>query len=269
MVVINIYLFSSSQQDIFQGSSSTKNTTGNITLRKHRHKKPTEKDRDQYLFETLKCAPQDDYTLICLDKMITHCNPTQLYDCLEYAICHICFDIFYLASWADRCDLYSDFHEICHYKIVKTQSPHGTSCLLFSPAGRKKFLDTVQLIPGKTIDLCLNPQLGKFSVYSTTPSLIEFDITQRETDLEYIKVCKCREVPESVRPVEICRRNTTTLNLLWFVLILIIIICITGILLSYADKTVKLENYSPSNLVYPINIQPPYNPLGDLNSYFG
>ncbi len=273
MVAINVYLYDNNQECLFNGKSRStncysKNIHINPQCKKKRSKKEkrsiTDRDRDNFVIKSLTDAPCDEYTLVCIDRMISVCTSDQIYDCIEYCISHIEFDIFYLASWADRCDLYSDFHEVDNYKIVRTRSPHGMACLLFSPCGKKKFLEKIELTKNRSLDLMVNPQLKSFKVYTTTPSIIEFDITQSECDLELIKVCKCREVPEAVRPVEVTRRNTTTLNLLWFILVLIIIICLAGILLNLTNKSTYYGNYTLSNLIPQTPLKPvfPYNPAG-------
>ena len=138
-----------------------------------------------------------------------------------------------MTSWADRVDLYSDIHELNNCKIVKTYSPHGTSCLLFSPAGRRNFLNRIKPCNYRSLDFVLHENIKCFDSYTSLPSLFEFDITCRESDLEFVKLSKCREIPSYVRPLEISRRNTTTLNVFWFILILIIILCVASILLSF------------------------------------
>ena len=282
MVGIHIYLYDQKMESLFDGISNTNSTYPLTITTYHRHKDKRNKAKkcknfnsieDRFIWESLKDAPENEYVLVCCDRLISNCSPSTIYNCIEYFIDHCTFDIFYLASWADRCDLYSDIHEIENYKIVKSQSPHGTACLLFSPEGRKKFLNSICPLETKSLDFTLNAQMDCFEVYTTTPSLIEFDITQRETDLEYVKLCKCREVPSMVRPVEITRRNTTTLNLFWFILVIIIIVCIATILLSIdvPVMTAMQQNISNNSDVFSVfdnnPPQPPFDPVGTLGSY--
>jgi hypothetical protein len=291
MVNINVYLYDKKQEHFFSGKSTSKNVCGIICNIQNdfsftKSKLKSESDRDNFLISSLKQADSNGYTLICMDKMISSCSSEQIYNCVEYCIQNICFDILYLSSWMDRGDMYDDIHDYCGYKIVKTISSHGTACLLFSPQGRRIFLENVLLVEGKSIDMCLEPQLYKFKAYTTNPSIINFNILERENDLEYCKVSKCREVPNSVRPVEITRRNTSTLNLLWFILVLIIIICITCILLSYAETnkitydsitnslSFGTTQKSQSNKIKNMNknlsetgAENPFNPLDELTGY--
>ena len=283
MVGINVYLFDKKLESLFEGCSDSKNTYSLSITSYDKSKDSRNKIKltnfncieDRFIWECLSDCDPDAYSLICLDKLVSNCSTNTIYNCFEYLIENVDFDIFYAASWADRCDLYSDVHEIENYKIVKTYSPHGTSCLLFSPHGRKKFLEKINPTRLRSLDFTINSQMDLFEVYTTMPSLVEFDITKRESDLEYVKLCKCREVPNMVRPIEVERRNTTTLNLFWFILVLIIIICIAAILLSIADnvkitslkETITNNNLSLLSYKQNMNPYPPYDPLGDLGTY--
>ena len=262
MPLISVYLFSEKQRDMFYGVSKSGCTSEKIIKIM-----PCE-CRDAFIIKALQDAPEDEYTLVCLDKVITQVSANGIYDCIENIIEEIDFDIFYLASWADRCDLFTDIHEIDNYKLVKTYSPHGTSCLLFSPEGRRKFLSKIKLEEKVALDCTLHQQLKCFNVYTTIPSLVEFDITQRDTDLEYVKLCKCREVPEYVRPLEVSRRNNSTLNLFWFILVLIIIVCIACILMSFTNTSTVIPNLYPNLPATTAKAgYPPYDPTGDLKTY--
>jgi len=274
--MINVYVLNTKQLSFLDGCSQSKNVKVNsihvYDPSKDKRKKCTSflNIEDRFVYESLLRAPGNEYTLVCCDRMVSHCSATTIYDCLEQVIMNCNFDIFYLASWAERCDLFCDVHEIENYKIVKSMSPHGTSCLLFSPYGREKFLSQISCSPEKSLDFTLHSKISCFNTYTTLPSLVNFDITLRKTDLEYVKLCKCREVPESVRPVEVTRRNTTTLNLFWFILVVIIIICIATILISITDAS-KLPVVDSKNYSIPYNPSfapyPPFNPVGTLESY--
>jgi hypothetical protein len=261
MPKICVYLFSEKQKSLFSATSSSGKTyCEQIMICDRSKKKPNDLQRDDFFMNVVENAPHNDYILICYDKMLSHLSSEDLYNCLEYCCSEINFDLLFLASWAEHPECISDIHDYRHIKIMKTLSPHGTSCILFSPTGRRRFLDEIEIDPYRSLTLCLNPQLKKLQVYSTYPSLVEFDITERESHLELIKCCKYREVPSAVRPPKLIRRNTTTLSLLWFILVLIIIICITAILLTYADAP-KMKNLSISAPY------PPYDPIGDIGSY--
>ena len=235
---INIFAFSNKSSLFFDGKSSSGQTGAREITVYHQKKDKSKLNNflsieDKFIYESLKNSNKDEYTLICLDKIVTLCNTTQIYDYLEYVIDNINFDIFYLTSWCDRVDLYSDIHELNNCKIVKTFSTHGTSCLLFSPFGRKKFLDRIKPCNYRSLDFVLHENIRCFETYTSLPSLFEFDITCRESDLEFVKLSKCREIPSYVRPISVSRRNTTTLNVFWFILILIIILCVAAMLLSF------------------------------------
>ena len=260
---INIYAFNSKVSSFFDGKSDTEKTGGNEITIYHQKKDKRKLNNflnveDKFVYDSLNSSDPNQYTLICLDKLITLCTTNQIYNHLEYVIENINFDIFYLTSWCDRCDLYTDIHEINNCKIVKTFSPHGMACLLFSPNGRKIFLNEIKPSNDRSLDFILNSNNKNFNMYTSLPSLVEFDILNRESDLEFVKLCKVREVPSYIRPIEVSRRNTTTLNVFWFILILILIICIAAILLSLNSGN---RSNTTKDLLYPYY---PYNIEGNL-----
>lgn len=262
MYKVNVYAYDKQTSEIFNGCSSLgKTKIQDITFCEFTEQKCKNFmcPQDKFIYESLKYANEHEYTLICLDKLVSLCDSRQVYDYLEYIIENINFDIFYLANWADRCDLYSDIHEVDNFKIVKTLSPHGTSCLLFSPSGRELFLKHVKNTTRHTIDTILNTNNHLFRTYTSLPCIVEFDILKRNSDLEFVKVCKAREVPSTIHPIGITRRNTSTLNVFWFILVLIIIICVAALLLTLSPQS--YTDIINEKLVYPYF---PYDPTGNI-----
>ena len=259
---INVYVYDNKMLHLFEGESTSKNTRTNktfISCNKKTKDKKFHTSEDKFIYESLKNADPNEYTLVCLDKLNTLCSARKLYDYLEYTIDNIIFDIFYLSVWADRCDKYTDIHEVENCKIVKTFSPHGTACLLFSPSGRKIFLENIIPSPNISIDFTLNSKCSIFKSYTSLPALVEFDCLSIKGDKkrEMIKMSRYREDPYDLRPIEVTRRNTSTLNVFWFILIVIIIICVAGILLSINTN----KNYLDKKLSYPAY---PYDIEGTL-----
>ena len=96
--MINVYLYDNNQECLFNGKSLSnncyaKNIYINPSSKKKRSKKTkrnlTERDRDNFIMKSLQESPCDDYTLICVDKMVSTCTSNQIYDCMEYCINNI------------------------------------------------------------------------------------------------------------------------------------------------------------------------------------
>jgi len=116
------------------------------------------------------------------------------------------WEIFYLANWLDRCDLYRSFSNADDLiKIAKTFSPNGLQAMLFSPRGRDMLLGRIPMRNHEFFtpirfplsqQLNENIQCGNISSITTTPNFFNYNVTLAKTKPDLLKLCECREPEE-------------------------------------------------------------------------
>lgn len=204
--------------------------------------------------DALRRADKNSYTIICKDTAISALKSETILRTIDQTICMNKsvrpFDLFYLAKWLDRCDLYSDPVQVGGrgLKVVNTVSPHGILTLMFTPQGRHKFLEVfnpeTHPITDRPLGRVLNSRIGdhqdgsadayleRFIAITATPNIVNFDINARHSDRELVKSAECREIPESL-PAASCSSGGTTrtnMSLFWFIILVIVIILLAIIL---------------------------------------
>lgn len=248
----NIDVFISTKEDdpntlsgvinIFNGRSPSGNTVGNVAILNTPDSiYGWDDDYSMILDAFSKSSDPNSYVIVCKDTTISGYTSDIIYMHLENAINSSeldpinSFDIFYLAFWADRCDLHHNVRNSgdTGLKIVNTVSPNGIQCLMFSPCGRQKFLKvfnptnnpvmkaTPQLpetlghkLQKKISSTCrsgiynqslLAPEDEKFYATCNGTPLVNFDITKRKSDAELIKMNACRNPAPAAQPVTITK----------------------------------------------------------------
>lgn len=270
---IKVFIISNSPKDslksvtsIFDGVSSSGKTSSTINV--VTEQKSDIYDTDYYtLYNLLLSVSDTDYFIFCKDAVVSSSTSKNTLDVIEKTILlnkdSNRFDLFYLAKWVDRCDQYTNFNTIndTGMKLVDTISPNGVLCIMFSPEGRKKFLEIYNIdtnpiltqtnknkeslghylhnrIGLKTnIDSQLPNLRQKFYAITTTPSLLNFDITKRLNDNELIKTVECRDVPT----IEIKQNSSNNMSFFWFIIIIIGIILIIFLFYKYSESP-SLDN---------------------------
>jgi hypothetical protein len=243
----NIDVFISTKEDdintltgvinIFNGRSPSGNTIGNISiLNTPASIYGWDDDYSMILDAFSKTTDPNNYVIVCKDSTISGYTSDIIYMHLENAINSSeldpinSFDIFYLAFWADRCDLHHNTRNSgdTGLKIANTVSPNGIQCLMFSPYGRQKFLKVFNptnnpvmkatsafpetlghKIQKKLSSACrkndkqtlLMPEDERFYATCTNTPLVNFDVTKRKSDAELIKMNACRNPPPT-QPIE-------------------------------------------------------------------
>jgi len=146
----------------------------------------------------------ESHLIIIKDPVVTALTPCQILDVIE-SVVETNYDILYLSSYMDRCDLYTPVHglETSPIKIVETVSPNGFSAVCISPQGIGKFMnvfdpDTSPLYT--PLSRALNSLIGRtvpegerFIAFTCYPNAIEFDTVHRQSDIDFLKTHKCRE----------------------------------------------------------------------------
>ena len=175
----------------------------------------------------------DAHVIIVKEPLITGLSSRQILDVIDDTIT-LQYDILYMASWMDRCDLYTDVSEIANsqIRIVQTMSPNGFIAVCISPRGREKFM---RIFDPQTSPLCtplnraLNALIGKtlpeserFLAMACYPNIVEFDTSRRESDAELFKTNRCRQ-PEQIY-VRRETRNERGLGMWVFLIIFIVTI---------------------------------------------
>lgn len=274
MTTVNLYLFSHAMENLFVGSSRHLN----FQVQEIADLSDQEYDESTWAQHALEVAPSGEACLIIGPNMVTHCSPANIVTLLEYMYLEVKeFDIMYLSRWADRCDLYTDMHELYNFKIVETQSPFGISGFLLSARGLDIYRQQTP-IAYQSLTYNLNKYTEKvLKAYTTLPPVFDYDMTQRHETRDFVKSLGCRQIHQEERPPEISRLNTTNLNLFWFILVLAVIITIAVIMISLTDKLrlpIDLEGGQGSSLPHSVNIRRyisapngPMDPTGDLKTF--
>uniref|UniRef100_A0A6C0BE01 Uncharacterized protein n=1 Tax=viral metagenome TaxID=1070528 RepID=A0A6C0BE01_9ZZZZ len=200
--------------------------------------------RDELIAYAIKTAPKDSYILCAYGALLTALTSKSIYDALEYVISNIEFDAFYLTLYGDSCSFSSDEHTYDFMTIRRSISPHGTECILFSPEGVNKIVNTFDDHDGRGFDYHLNNRGEKMLLYTSFPPLINVDLNKRDKDTQLVKGTICRENINLERPIEISKRYNGNMNLFWFFLVVIFILFISAMLISFGPK--NSSNLTPT-----------------------
>lgn len=215
-----------------------------------------------FVRQALLLAEDDSYVIVCKDTAVAVATSRTIYDVIEKTIEHSStsnanqFDIFYLANWADRCDLYTNERNVGErgLVIVNTVSPNGALCLMFSPEGRKKFLrvfkDGIPKDPagsrslgyhlhnrvGSRSNISKHPHNGttigeRFYATTSSPTLLNFDMHNRTSDADFAKSAECRSVPPAEMGPSRVESSSSRMAFFWFVIVTIIVIAVAWLLI--------------------------------------
>lgn len=217
------------------------------------------------LMDALSKATKGSYVIVVKDTAVSAASTQTILDVIDALIASnqqpsTSWDLAYLAKWLDRCDLYTNVRETGDngLKLVDTVSPNGVLALMLSPAGQAKFLakypmtdqGDVKANPivkqplGKVLNESISARpdvsdasrpaaLQRFTAVTTTPSLINFDITQRTNDNELLKTNECRSVPQT-RPAKAAKASSD-MGFLWFILIVIVVVLLAWALIRLGN----------------------------------
>uniref|UniRef100_A0A6C0AFA9 Uncharacterized protein n=1 Tax=viral metagenome TaxID=1070528 RepID=A0A6C0AFA9_9ZZZZ len=244
---------------LFSGFSSSGNTNSEAVILESLKTNDNFDPDYNFLINSFMNSDPEQYTILCKNGAVSALGAIEMFDYIELVLQSqkTSFDILYLANWMDRCDLFTDIKSIGEggLKIAKTVSPNGNLCLLFSPEGKKKIMEIFDLNKnpilksegsGKNLGSQLNALTlnGTLNNITSTPPVVNFDMTMVQNNKEYIKGIQCREVPsvkkggteidiknpDPLKQEENSEKESNDFNWFWFILILIAILIIAYVI---------------------------------------
>jgi hypothetical protein len=202
----------------------------------HNRESEIENYRVMKSLEDARLNHRNNNVIIVKDTSITHSSPERVAEMIEYINSSSQFDVLYLCKWLDRCDLYTDKERIMSTgsMVVRTQSPNGIQCIMFTPKGRDILLGKEKMKNGEYFKLHKGQDLGyslnreilnaNINAHCIVPNLIDFDPTLARANKEYNKSSSCSDP-------DIGKTTDTGTSTFWWILflILLIILIIWGI----------------------------------------
>lgn len=207
----------------------------------------------------VKNSDQNKYSIVLYTNIVTVLDPHQVTDFISHIVKNLTFDIFYLTRYSDDCRAHDDFHTYKNVSIMKVSHAHGIEAMIISPSGKDILSEKLTEKDGRGIDYILSAMCPTMKSYSSFPLVFNVDLSQRKNDYELVKGVLCREAAQSLRPPSLTQKNTSSLNLFWFILVLIFIFCIAGALLTLSEEKKNAPQVDNNSHVV---INSPYNPTG-------
>lgn len=164
------------------------------------------------------------------------------------------FDVMYLAKWVDRCDQYTVVGTAFNNSVnlVETIRPNGLQSVLFSPSGAHKIKTALPEPITYPVSLALTHLIADGTLYalSTTPSAMNYNITDATRSVDYVKSHECADPPnDKGKPTP----QGSNMSLFVFIIILIIVIAIFYFLITMVSK--PKNNYpAPESIQHHTNI---------------
>jgi hypothetical protein len=153
-------------------------------------------------------------------------------------------DILYLCKWNDKCHLYTNKEQVLSTgsMMVKTQSPNGIQCIMFSPNGRdivlgKRNMKNKQKFElhkekDKDIGYALNREVLNNNIDAScmVPNLVDYDPTAAKCDKDYNKSKECEDLSNK------STGNTGTSSFWWIIIVILIIIIIVWAIIKLRNN---------------------------------
>lgn len=262
MININVFINNGSNNEaIFYGKSESGKVSGATTI------KINTDNVDDLISEALKVSSDDDYIICAFGPLKSTNTPTGIYNTIEKVIEAKRFDVMYLTSYGNRCNM-TDIYTYNNLDIVTTFSPHGIECILLSPSGirmLKPLIDVMKKsVEGRKWDYYLNTNGENMVAVTTFPPLVMVDVLKRKDNSELIKSTVCREEINIKNPVDLSKRYTGNMNIFWFFIIIIFIILLAIMLLNMGGVKLnfnKQNNYDGKLGDVPIGMMDPTGQL--------
>ena len=208
------------------------------------------------LYDALKDSDCTSFTIVCKDTSVSTTTATALLASLELIVKDYIhdaeqrsrkrFDILWLAKWLDQCEKqYNRRHNNGRgMYVTNTIGPHGVQCLMFSPQGRDLFLDLEPITKDISLSNYLNRNCqDKIKAITFQPCPIKFDITYADKPIDYVKLCECTDLPNSIKP----DKPGTDVNFFVFIIIGLVIVMIIYLLIKFG--VFVSDRYKPQSFV--------------------
>ena len=192
------------------------------------NKSKAEMYRFRWCLKDAKKNYPGDYVLIVKDTSITHSSSNDIENVVSKAMENPGWDLCYLCRWLDRCDLYDKGIHIEDHgtALVKTKSPNGTQCILFSKSGRdiilggRKMRDKSYFKCDHSLGNKLNSEISKDNIKAICahPNLFTYNVLSGENTGDLAKMSECR-APE-------VHDDHLGIPIYWFALLVIILIIV-------------------------------------------
>jgi hypothetical protein len=137
------------------------------------------------------------------------------------------FDLMYLAKWSDRCDQFKITGSVFNtgVNLVETVRPNGLQAVLISPGGATVIRRLLSRPVDYPVSLALTQLIGagKLQAITTTPSMMNYDVTAAASVSDYTKSHECAEPPA----VKGCKTpEGSNLSLFIFILMVLIVVAV-------------------------------------------
>jgi len=164
------------------------------------------------------------------------------------------FDLMYLAKWVDRCDQYTIVGTAFNNSVnlVETIRPNGLQSVLFSPSGANKIKTSLPEPISYPVSLALTHLIADGSLYAltTTPSAMNYNVTDATKPSDYVKSHECADPPnDKGKPTP----QGSNMSLFVFIIIFIIVVAILYFLVTMVSG--PKNNYpAPESIQHHINV---------------
>ena len=141
----------------------------------------------------------NNYCIVMKDTSVCQIKPRYLYHILNKTINLKNWDITYLCRWLDNQQLCESLYEDkrSNISILRTYSPHGIQCLMFSPKGREKILKNETLYNGKYFSINYHESLDnklneiiideQFIAIGYSRNIFSYDYTKIRNNSDILK----------------------------------------------------------------------------------
>ena len=167
----------------------------------------------------------DSIALIIKDTSVSDTTPQVIADYVKEMVRQPNWDLGYLTTWGDKCQLQSDsVSTSTGYNIVKSFSPNGVQALLIKPNVRDMILGKQNLPNGQPFEMTgslsstLNSLVreGQLKPAIAKPNLFNFDQNLAKSEEDKLKAYQCSNDPSF--------QQTGSSSWIWALIIIVILI---------------------------------------------
>lgn len=179
----------------------------------------------------IKHTSRESHLLILKTTSVTTETPDTVNSFLQDIMKEKWWDVYFLCSWEDQCELWSNFRKVNINGTTefRSKAPKGIQALMLTPESKKMILGAVPLRNGNYFTFTSKQQLteqiyrGNLIAGCLTPNLFYFNMEIMELD-DIHKANRC------AKPNTRGTRSGSSVDYLWFILALIVIIGLAWLL---------------------------------------